>query len=374
MAIKVSFSQGQTEAKSNALHQWDYGQMLEIESADLPTIVEVHFACQSMNEAIIHSCTAVDGVATVAIPNRCLEQSNSITAWVYAIFGSTGTTIKTITIPVISRTRPSRSNEIPQDISDRYTELITEVEEAVNKIADGQVMVASAAKATSADRAAWAENASTAAHAESATQATNASTASYAKSAGSAETATKATNATNAVKAQSADYASVAAKANTADNATTAEKATNATNAVKAQNADYATIAANAENAGKAANADHAIQAANADFATKAAYDNVGGLIHAKYASFVGDFTQYTDGSILQDGTYQLKVYLLDGWHYTIMQIAFYEVTVADLGWIYDTGTMIAYRVYSSLESTNLVVLNSVGSTENTIIYYRKIN
>lgn len=183
MAVKVSFSQGQTEAKADALHQWDYGQQLEIEASDLPTAFEVHFACHGMNEAIIHSCTAAGGVATVAIPNRCLEQSNNITAWVYAISGSTGTTIKTITIPVISRTRPSRSNEIPQEITDRYTELITEVEEAVGKITSGNVMVATAAKATSADRAAWAENASTAAHAESATYATSAGVATSANKA-----------------------------------------------------------------------------------------------------------------------------------------------------------------------------------------------
>jgi hypothetical protein len=177
MAIKVTFSQGQTEAKASALHQWDYGQQMEIEAPDLPTAFEVHFACQGMNEAIIHSCTAVGGVATVDIPNRCLEQSNSVTAWVYEIYGSTGTTIKTITIPVISRTRPSRSNEIPQDISDRYTELITEVEDAVGEITNGNVMVARAAKATSSDRALTADSASTAAYAQNANYATSAGTA-----------------------------------------------------------------------------------------------------------------------------------------------------------------------------------------------------
>jgi hypothetical protein len=184
MAIKVTFSQGQTEAKASVLHQWDYGQQLEIEAPDLPTAFEVHFACQGMNEAIIHSCTAVGGVATVAIPNRCLEQSNYATAWVYEIYGSSGTTIKTITIPIISRTRPSRSNEIPQDISDRYTELITEVEDAVGEITSGNVMVAKAAKATSSDRALQAESASVAAFAQNANYATNA---------GSAVSATKAT-------------------------------------------------------------------------------------------------------------------------------------------------------------------------------------
>ena len=183
MAIKVTFSQGQTEAKASALHQWDYGQVLEIEAPDLPAAFEVHFACQGMNEAIIHSCATVNGIATVTVPNRCLEQSNPITAWVYSIYGSTGTTIKTIIIPVIARTRPSRSNEIPQDVSDRYTELITEVEDAVGEITNGNVMVARAAKATSSDRATEAGSASTATYAQSAN---------YAVSAGTAVSATKA--------------------------------------------------------------------------------------------------------------------------------------------------------------------------------------
>lgn len=185
MAIKVTFSQGQTETKAPALHQWDRGQMLEIESTKLPNIVEVHFACRSMTEAARHVCSVNNGVAVVAIPDRCLEQSESITAWVYEVDGSTGTTIMTITIPVIARTRPSRDEEVPAEVSDTYTELIEAVNEAVEDLVSGKVMVSSAAKATSADRATWAENASSAA---------NATSAGFATSAGTATSATKAMN------------------------------------------------------------------------------------------------------------------------------------------------------------------------------------
>lgn len=187
MAIKVKFSQGQTEAKSTALHQWDYGQVLEIECAELPTAVEVHFACPKMDEAIRRPCTVNYGVATVVIPNLCLEQSNAITAWVYEIKGSTGTTTRTITIPIIARTRPSRvdDEEIPQETYDIYSEMLSEINETVDALKSGNIMVAQSAKATSADRATSAENASTAAYAQSAN---------YATSARTAENALKATN------------------------------------------------------------------------------------------------------------------------------------------------------------------------------------
>lgn len=185
MAIKIEFLAGQTEKKASPLYQWDYGQTLEIESLDLPPLIEVHFACPNMKEAIVHPCSVSNGVASVTIPNRCLEQADTITAWVYEINGTTGCTTKTILIPVVARTRPGRNEEIPQDVSDKYTELITEVNEAVGSITSGDLMVGRAAHATSADRAAEAHMAHTTPYAESAA---------FATGAGVANSATNATN------------------------------------------------------------------------------------------------------------------------------------------------------------------------------------
>ena len=114
MVIKATFKAGETSIKVNALHQWDYGQRLEIEAEDLPQIFEVHFACKDMTEAVVVSCAANDGVGIVTIPNRCLEQSKPITAWIYEIDGEQGTTTKTISIPIVARVRPSKTDEIPQ--------------------------------------------------------------------------------------------------------------------------------------------------------------------------------------------------------------------------------------------------------------------
>lgn len=169
MAIKVKFLSGQTSVTLNALHQWDYGQQLEIESEDaFPALVEVHFSCSGMKEAKVRTCSMLSGVATVDIPDVCLEQAGSITAWIFEIDGTQGTTKKTITIPITSRARPDKTVEPTQDQSDRITELITEVNEVVESLRNGDVVVK---KAETANAATTAEKATTATTANTAQRA-----------------------------------------------------------------------------------------------------------------------------------------------------------------------------------------------------------
>lgn len=187
MAIKVGFLAGETEKRASSLYQWDYGQTLEIEAPYLPTIVEVHFACRDMKDAIVCVCSATLGVATVTIPDLCLEHTGEITAWVYGIEGTSGRTMYRITIPIVSRARPSRSDAIPEDVQDNYTQLISEVNEAVEKITDGAVVAARATHAETATNATNASNAASASHAESAANATNATNANLAAEANKAQ-------------------------------------------------------------------------------------------------------------------------------------------------------------------------------------------
>lgn len=175
MSIKVTFPNNQRIATQNGLYQWDYGQELEIESDELGSeIVEVHFASQNMSEAIVRSCSFVNGVGIVTVPDLCLEQASPVTAWVYLIDGTTGHTWGTINLPINKRTKPSMSREIPQEVSNRYTELITEVNRTVGALESGDV------------KAALAENAEKSDYATSAGSATSAT---YAASAGSASAA-----------------------------------------------------------------------------------------------------------------------------------------------------------------------------------------
>lgn len=153
MPIKVIIPQGQTEITVNGLHQWDYGQTIEIHSADLPAMVEVHFACAGMTEAVVRSCNAVSGVATAVIPDHCLEQTTPIVAWVYEVSSSSGFTSKTITLPIIPRTRPQACATVPTTISDKYTECIAAVNDLIEDLAEGNVTVKNATVSDNATKA-----------------------------------------------------------------------------------------------------------------------------------------------------------------------------------------------------------------------------
>lgn len=124
MNIKATFPAGVDEIIVHGLHQWDYGRKLEIEADDLPAIIEVHFACPGMDEAVVRVCSATGGVATVAIPDRCLEQASPITAWVYEVGENYGQTIKVITLNIMQRARPQAGDDIPVEIADKYTEAV----------------------------------------------------------------------------------------------------------------------------------------------------------------------------------------------------------------------------------------------------------
>lgn len=131
MNLIATFPPGHAEITVNGLHQWDRGRQLEIHSAELPAVIEVHFACAGMDEAVVRSCSAAGGVAVALIPDRCLEQSAPITAWIYEIDGATsGMTTKKITLPVEARTRPSLTGDIPVDTSDKYTEAVGAMNQA----------------------------------------------------------------------------------------------------------------------------------------------------------------------------------------------------------------------------------------------------
>lgn len=205
--IKAVFHSGADQITVNGLHQWDYGQQLQIEAEGLPAMVEVHFACAGMKEAVVRPCSVVTGtgVGTVTIPDVCLEQSSPITAWVFEISGTSGVTTKTITLNVIARARPTPGDDAPADFSNRYTELITAVNQQVESLKEGNVTVENAINAG---------HATTAGSAYSAEHATYAARTDYAPTAGSAKSADYAT------AAGSADYATAAGSAKSADTAT----------------------------------------------------------------------------------------------------------------------------------------------------------
>lgn len=186
MNLVATFPEGMTNITVNGLHQWDYGQMLQINDPSLHALVEVHFACAGMDATIVRVCSMINGEGTVLIPDKCLEQVTPVYAWIYSIDGTTGTTVKTITMPIIQRARPPLSRETPADASTKYEEAITEMNALVDAVKSGEMKLD---KATEADFAARALNADTAEHATTADSATMATSAESAKSAESATTA-----------------------------------------------------------------------------------------------------------------------------------------------------------------------------------------
>lgn len=177
MTLNAIIPPGVTELTVNGLTQWDYGQKLKIYSTELPAIVEVHFACVGMEEAIVRACSCELGVVEAAIPDHCLQQTTPITAWIYKLGENAAETIVTITMPIIARTKPQAYETPPEEFSDKYTELIGAVNEQVETLKAGAVTVNSARFAVEADHALAADSAGEATHAGTAGNADHATTA-----------------------------------------------------------------------------------------------------------------------------------------------------------------------------------------------------
>ena len=92
-------------------------------------------------------------------------------------------------MPIIARAKPSPSASVPTVITDKYTELVTAINEQVGALTQGRVVAAKALKADNATNA------------EHATRADNATTAANATNAANAANADNAINAANAEKA-----------------------------------------------------------------------------------------------------------------------------------------------------------------------------
>ena len=139
MPIKAIFTEGVNELTVSGLHQWDYGQKLEIHGLALPALIEVHFACLNMTEAVPRVGTTVDGVTTVAIPDGCLEHDTPLRAWVYVIDTTSGKTERTIHLPIIARTKPQGAESRQPFAVDEYAEALQTINETVDGWRDGIV-------------------------------------------------------------------------------------------------------------------------------------------------------------------------------------------------------------------------------------------
>lgn len=134
--IQTTIPAGVTSLTVHGLHQWDYGQQLQLRADGLPSLVEVHFGCPGMKEAEVRVAPLTEGAVTVSIPDRCLEQPAPITAWVYFVDEASGRTALELTLPVIPRLKPSTagSTELEEQAANKYDQLFGLVEEAYDAI------------------------------------------------------------------------------------------------------------------------------------------------------------------------------------------------------------------------------------------------
>ena len=122
------FSRSRSAVAARSLHQWDYGQVLQLFGIDLPELYSVHFSNLPLGGEAIVEVGNADGVP---IPDALLETGLPVYAWVYLHTGdSDGETAYSVTIPVIKRSQPTDGGHDPADV-DSIDRAITALNGAV---------------------------------------------------------------------------------------------------------------------------------------------------------------------------------------------------------------------------------------------------
>ena len=107
--INVEFTNEINDLVTENLYQWDTYQTLRITGIDFGSVTpKVHFANKKSTEAlVVNGLLKDDGSVEASIPNSLLTEKYDILAYIYTNTGLTNKTIKSITIPIIPRLKPS---------------------------------------------------------------------------------------------------------------------------------------------------------------------------------------------------------------------------------------------------------------------------
>ena len=124
---------GANRTRTEAVWQWDYGQVLVFDDLDLPTAYEVHF---SNSKTLGTSITQIGDETGVTIPNSLFESGLNIYAWVYLhVNEDDGTTVYFVTIPVRHRAVPDDDTPTPEEES-AIAQAIVALNNAVSETAE----------------------------------------------------------------------------------------------------------------------------------------------------------------------------------------------------------------------------------------------
>lgn len=115
---------------TNALWQYDYGQVLQISGVELPETFEVHL-CNRGNNATI---TQIGQNYQVSIPDEFLTNPTWIDAYIFLHSGlDDGETVYSISIPVSVRPMPTDDEPTPEEQS-AITQAIAALNAAVQEV------------------------------------------------------------------------------------------------------------------------------------------------------------------------------------------------------------------------------------------------
>lgn len=112
----ANFADGSRVTRTNAVYQYDYGQILKFSGLELPSVYEVHFSNQ---EILGTSKTAIGTEDGVVIPDEYLLSGEKVYAWIFLHVDNTdGETEYKIIIPVNKRAKPTDTEPTPvqQDV------------------------------------------------------------------------------------------------------------------------------------------------------------------------------------------------------------------------------------------------------------------
>lgn len=134
--VEAYFPRDVTEITLNNLTQWDKDVLLHISGEELPNSFEIHIGYEGISEAYRFPLQKTDGVASVKIPNKLLQQTANIKAWIYLIDKEGCRTTKTIIIPVEKREKPAdytssiepSQKDVVEKLVERTNELIASSE------------------------------------------------------------------------------------------------------------------------------------------------------------------------------------------------------------------------------------------------------
>ena len=133
--INVKFEEEINDIVTENLYQWDTYQTLKISGINFGSVTpRVHFANKKSTEAlVVQGVLQSDGSLEVSIPNSLLTEKYDILGYIYTNTGLTSKTIKSITIPIIARLKPSEYVQI----SDEDIAQIEAIELEAKAIIDG---------------------------------------------------------------------------------------------------------------------------------------------------------------------------------------------------------------------------------------------